>query len=131
MATIRHHAPHSSAAIRAAGPPYRHPLSTNSAVTSADARCSSAGYESCAAGLNRYPCGVDHSPPSKQQELPVRASSFTCQFVEGPVADRYARARTCGVATDDQPGRRRHRGWRTTPKAPQAGKTQVAATAMP
>jgi hypothetical protein len=69
---------------------------------------------------------------SAEGHLPnPRASGFTCQFVEGPVADRYARAQTCGVATADQPGRRRHRGWRTTPKAPQAGKTQVAAIAMP
>ncbi len=56
---------------------------------------------------------------------------FTCQFVGSPGADRSARAQNGGVAPADQPGRRRHRGWRTTPKAPQAGKTQVAATAMP
>jgi hypothetical protein len=58
-------------------------------------------------------------------------SSLTCRFVVGPVADRYARPQACGVATADQPGRRRHRDWRTTPKAPQAGKTQAAAIAMP
>src|SRR4051812_5341638 len=76
--------------------------------------------------------GVGHSsPPSTQWELLEGASSFTCQFVESPVADRYAQAQNCGVATTDQPGRRQHRGWRTTPKAPQAGKTSVAAIATP
>jgi hypothetical protein len=59
------------------------------------------------------------------------ASGFTCQFVEGPVADRYAQAQNFGVATADQPGRRRRQGWRTPPKAPQAGKTWVAAIATP
>lgn len=114
-----------------AGLPYRQPLNTRSAVNSARAECSLAGFESRAASTKSVPCGVGHSPPSKQWELPERASNFTCQFVEGPVADRYARVQTCGVAMADQRGRRRHRGWRTTPKVPQAGKTQVAAIAMP
>ena len=119
------------AAEGAAGLPYRQPLITPSAVTSAEARCSPGASSPVRPALNQYPCGVGHSSPSKQQELLDRASRFICQFVEGPVADRCARAQTCGVAMADQPGRGRHRGWRTTPKAPLVGKTQGAATAMP
>ncbi|MEU7909405.1 hypothetical protein [Actinoplanes sp. NPDC049118] len=59
------------------------------------------------------------------------ASSFTCQFVESPVADRYAQAQNYGVGSADQPGYRRHRGWKMKPKALQAGKMWVAATASP
>ena len=114
-----------------AGLPYRQPLSTSSAVTSARAKCSPASSSPVRPALNRYPCGVSDSPSSMQWELPEWTHSFTYQFFEGPVADRYVQARTCGGATADQPGRRRRRGWRTTPKAPQDGKTQVVATATP
>jgi hypothetical protein len=61
----------------------------------------------------------------------MMGQQLTCQFVESRVADRYAQAQNCGVGSADQPGRRRHRGWRTTPKALQAGKTWVAAIATP
>jgi hypothetical protein len=70
--------------------------------------------------------------PSKQRELPICwDSSFTCRFVESRVDDRYAQGQNCGVGSADQPVRRRHRGWRTTPKALQDGKTAVAAIATP
>jgi hypothetical protein len=58
-------------------------------------------------------------------------SRFTCQFVESRAAGRHAQAQNRGVGSAGQSGRRRHRGWRTTPKARQAGKTWVAAIATP
>jgi hypothetical protein len=94
--------------------------------------CSPAGFESHAASSKSLPVRCRPLVAAIQQwELLEWASSFTCQFVESPVAGRYARAQSCGDATADQPGRRRHRGWRTTPKAPRAGKIWVAAIATP
>jgi hypothetical protein len=61
----------------------------------------------------------------------MMGQQLTCQFVESRIADRYAWAQRCHVGSADPLGRRRHRGWRTTPKALQAGKTWVAATATP
>jgi hypothetical protein len=69
---------------------------------------------------------------SQQCELPkCWDSGFTGRFVESWVADRYVQARNCVVGSADQPVRRRHRGWRTTPWALQHETTVVAAIATP